>query len=124
VLLGLMLAGVLEFGRAWGAVDTLAAAAREGARTASVTNPATRESAAIESVRTLATTHFKDDDLDIDIAEGTLAGTQPVVTVSVTGTLDLLFADLLPIGTVVDGKRVIQITRSTTLPDEWTVSKP
>ncbi len=119
-----MLASVLEFGRAWGAVDTLQAAAREGARTASVTNPATRESAAITSIRTLAATHFDEDELDIDIAEGTLAGTQPVVTVTVTGDIDLIFAELLPIGTMVDGKRVIQITRSTTLPDEWVTAAP
>jgi Flp pilus assembly protein TadG len=124
ILLGIMMAGILEFGRAWSAVDVLDAAVRHGARTASTNSPATRTSAATASVRAMAKTYFDEDALDINLTPGTLAGTQPVITVTATGNIRLLFSDLLPIGTVVDGKRVIQITRSSTQPDEWVTASP
>ena len=111
-LLLALLAGILEFGRAWSAANVLNAAARDGARLASITVQSRRHSAVKARVQDAAAGYFPGNDLNVQITNGT--GTQgvPTVTVRATGSLKTLF------GTYLLGGKKISLSRSMTVRDE------
>jgi Flp pilus assembly protein TadG len=112
ILFGMMIGGILEFGRAWSAANVLNAAARDAARTAAVTAAANNRQAAVESrVKATAGSYFAPGDLSVLLSTSTDAGGQPMVTVAATGKVNTVF------GTAILGKK-ISMTRTVSLRDE------
>jgi Flp pilus assembly protein TadG len=118
VLMVALLAGTLELGRAWSAAEVLTAAVRDGARVAAVTDEASRVAAAEERVDATAGTYFTPADVSVVVSNDTTAGGQAIVTVTATGSLELLFGGLLPIGQDVGGRQILVVRRSATFVDE------
>ncbi len=110
-LLATLLAGILEFGRVWSAAQILNAAVRDGARLASVTARNNNRTQSVKArVQSTAATYFASNKLTVQVNQQTTNG-QPIVTVTATGTLDMLFGNFLL------GKNV-DISRSMSMRDE------
>jgi Flp pilus assembly protein TadG len=110
-LFAVLMAGVLEFGRAWSAANVLGAAARDGARLAAVTS--TNRNASVKSrVEGTAGSYFTGSDISVQVTGGKGASGEPIVTVAATGKLSSLF------GTYLLGAKKIAMTRSVTMRDE------
>ena len=110
-LFAVLMAGVLEFGRAWSAANVLNAAARDGARLAAVTatNRTTTVKARVEGT---AASYFAGSNLTVQVTGGKGASGEPIVTVQATGKLTSLF------GTYLLGANKIAMSRSVTMRDE------
>ena len=112
-LLATMLAGVLEFGRVWSATQVLNAAVRDGTRLAAVTDKNNnRESAVKSRIQDTASSYFDKSKVQVQIKTSTVSGT-PVVTVTATGTLNLLFASWPGLGKSVDISRAVSMRDET-----------
>ena len=110
VLFATLLAGILEFGRVWSAANVLNAAARDGARLAAVT--ATNRSTVTKSrVEQVASTYFTGSNITVNTTGGKGPSGEPIVTVTATGKLDMLFGNWL-LG------KTVTLSRATTMRDE------
>jgi Flp pilus assembly protein TadG len=80
----IIMAGIIEFGRAWGMSQVVTDAARQGARTASILNDSSADQDSVDTVveRALATGGVDPDDAVIDI-DGWQDGTGTEVAVEV-----------------------------------------
>ena len=111
-LLATLLAGVLEFGRVWSAALVLNAAVRDGARLASVTDKNNNRVTTVKSrVQSTAASYFATNKLNIQVQTATVSG-QPLVTVTATGSLAMLFSGWPGLGKNID------ISRSVSMRDE------
>ena len=111
-LLATLLAGVLEFGRVWSAALVLNAAVRDGARIASVTDKNNQRVKTVKDrVESTAASYFDKKNMNIQVQTSTVSG-QPIVTVTATGSLDMLFASWPGLGKKID------ISRSVSMRDE------
>ena len=112
-LLAMLLAGVLEFGRVWSAALVLNAAVRDGARLASVTDKNNNRVSTVKSrVESTAASYFDKPKLNIQVQTATVSG-QPIVTVTATGTLDMLFANWPGLGKKIDISRAVSMRDET-----------
>ena len=110
-LLATLLGGILEFGRVWSAAQVLNAAVRDGARLAAVTASTNNRTQAVKDrVQNTASSYFDKNNVQVVIKTSTVSG-QPVVTVTGTGTLTMLF------GNSFLGKKV-DISRQVSMRDE------
>jgi len=111
VMLATLLAGVLEFGRVWSAAQILNSAVRDGARLAAVTAQDNQRAKVVKDrVQSMASAYFDKSKVSVQVNQSTVSG-QPIVTVTSTGTLNMLFGNWL-LGKTVD------ITRAVSMRDE------
>ena len=114
-LCGLLLAGLLELGRAFSAAQVLTAAARDGARAAAVVGSANRATTATARVESTAAPYFAPTALNVTVTSGTTAGLEPIVTVAVRGRFRPLFGAAILSATADD---LFTFSRSATMRDE------
>src|SRR5262245_2047823 len=111
IVLSALLAGVLEFGRIWNAVQVLNAAVRDGARLAATTDKNNQRAQNVKNrIQSLASAYFDKSKVQVTVNEKTTSS-QPVITVTATGSLDTIFSNFL-LGKSVD------ISRTMTVRDE------
>jgi Flp pilus assembly protein TadG len=111
---GVLMGGLMEFGRAFSAAQLLTAAARDGARAAVVVQAANRVSVATARVRSTAASYFAPGDLTVTVTSGLTASAEPIVTVAVQGRFTPLFGNsILP---TTDG--LFRFSRTATMRDE------
>jgi len=113
-----LLLGIVEISRLLSASEVLSAAARAGGRVAATTLSGARDAAVTTSVQTAAASYFAPANLSVSVSSVTDASGQPVVTVTVTGKLALLFANWIAGNTTLNGKPAMSVTRSATFRDE------
>ena len=110
-----LMAGILEFGRVWSAANVINAAARDGARLAAITDTNNQRSTKVKArVEASAASYFAANDLTVQTKPGKGAGNEPIVTVTASGKLNLLFGNWLL------GKQVT-LARAMTMRDETQV---
>lgn len=111
-----LMAGVLEFGRVWSAANVLNAAARDGVRLAAITNKNDQRTTKVESrVQSSASSYFAANAMTVQTNTGKGANGEPLITVTATGKLDLLFGNLL-IGKQVSMSRAVSMRDETQTP--------
>jgi Flp pilus assembly protein TadG len=127
VLMAALFAGMLDISRAWRASKALSAAVRDGARLAAIAPADKRVEVTTTLVKEAAAVYFEDSDVDVDVEDleivvdsDSTGGSQnvPIVTVTANANIPLQYGSMLPIGTTVDGQRVLPVSRSATFRNE------
>ncbi len=117
VLFAALFMGVLEFGRIWSAANTLEFAARDGARLAAITDKNDNRTSKVKTrVESSASSYFAAKDVTVNTKTDKGANNEPLVSVSATGKLDLLFGNWLMGKTVTLSRQVIMRDETATPP--------
>lgn len=117
VALFVIVFGIIEIGRLLSASNVLTAATRNGARLAATTPAASRTTAVTASIQSEVASYFPAANVSVSVTSTTDANGQPVVTVSATGKISLLFLTGFGNSTL-NGKSAMALTRSATFRDE------